>query len=127
MSRLPGPRGPRAVLSLAWRLNADPYTTLPAMLHDYGPVIEFGRGRYKYIYLLSPEANEHILVGDPANFTWKEALQVPLWGTWDANSAARFTQSTTESAHERHSPVQPRSRPAQTSPNMPPRTRIAQT
>lgn len=75
MSRLPGPRGPRAVLSLAWRLNADPYTTLPAMLHDYGPVIEFGRGRYKYIYLLSPEANEHILVGDPANFTWKEAFQ----------------------------------------------------
>jgi len=75
MTRLPGPRGPFAVLSLARHLNADPYATLPAMLDEYGPVIEFGRGKYKYIYLLSPEANEHILVGDPGNFTWKEAFQ----------------------------------------------------
>ena len=75
MSRLPGPRGPRQVISLARRLNADPYTTLPALLDEYGPVIEFGRGKYKYVYLLSVEANELILVGDPGNFTWKEAFQ----------------------------------------------------
>jgi hypothetical protein len=30
------------------------------MVDTYGPVVDFGRGKYHYIYLLSVEANEHI-------------------------------------------------------------------
>ena len=74
--RLPGPRSPRAVVGLARRLNSDARQTLLDMVDTYGPVVDFGRGKYHYIYLLSVEANEHILSTDPANFTWHDAFQV---------------------------------------------------
>jgi cytochrome P450 len=64
------------VLGLARRLNTDARVTLLEMVDTYGPVIDFGRGKYHYIYLLSTDANEHILSTDPANFTWHDAFQV---------------------------------------------------
>ena len=76
MSRLPGPRTPWAVLGLAQRLNRDPRSALLEMVDSYGPVVDFGRGKYHYIYLLSPEANEHILSTEPSNFTWRDAFWV---------------------------------------------------
>jgi cytochrome P450 len=75
MSRLPGPRGPRAVLSYARQLTRDPQGALLRLRAEYGPVVQLGVGRLKYVYLLSPEANELILATDPRNFTWKEAFQ----------------------------------------------------
>ncbi len=76
MTKLPGPRSPGAVLGLARRLNSDPRSALLEMLDTYGPVIDFGRGKYHYIYLLSPEANEYVLATDPSNFTWRDAFSV---------------------------------------------------
>lgn len=75
MSRLPGPRNPAAVLSLARRLTRDPQAALMRLHDEYGPVVQFGAGRFRYVYLLSPEANELVLAGSPAAFTWKEAFQ----------------------------------------------------
>lgn len=75
MSRLPGPRSPRAVLALARGLSRDPHRTLRAMRATYGPVVALGAGRLRYTYLLSPEANEHILATDPGAFRWRDAFQ----------------------------------------------------
>ncbi len=75
-TKLPGPRSPKAMIGLARRLNADARSTLLEMLDTYGPVIDFGRGKYHYIYLLSPEANEYILSIAPENFTWRDAFWV---------------------------------------------------
>lgn len=103
MSRLPGPRGLRQQLQLARQLHADPHTALLRMRHDYGPVLEFGRGTYKYIYVLSPEANEHILATDPQNFTWKEAFQ-PLVAV---NGETALVVSDGEEHQRRRRLVQP--------------------
>jgi len=64
------------MIDLARHLNRDARAALLDMVDTYGPVIDFGRGRYHYIYLLSPEANEHILSADPLNFTWRDAFRV---------------------------------------------------
>lgn len=75
-TKLPGPRSPQAVLGLARRFNTDARASLLEMADTYGPVVDFGKGKYHYIYLLSPEANEYILSTAPENFTWRDAFWV---------------------------------------------------
>jgi cytochrome P450 len=77
VSRLPGPgpRNPLAALSLMRQMVRDPQGGLVRMREEYGPVVAFGLGRLRYVYLLSPEANELILVTRARDFTWKEAFQ----------------------------------------------------
>lgn len=103
MSRLPGPRTPWAILGLARRLNADARTALLDMVDTYGPVIDFGRGKYHYIYLLSPEANEHILSTDPSNFTWRDAF----WVLVPVNGETALVVSDGEEHKRRRRIVQP--------------------
>ena len=74
-SRLPGPTSVGERVALLRDLARNPHDALRSMRERYGPVVELGRGRFRYVYLLSPEANEHILATDPANFTWKEAFR----------------------------------------------------
>ncbi len=73
--RLPGPRRASEKISLLRGLAADPQRALRTMEQRFGPVVEFGWGRYRYVYLLSPAANEYILTTNPSNFTWKEAFR----------------------------------------------------
>jgi cytochrome P450 len=75
VSRLPGPRGPRELLAVARGLTHDPHAALRGMRATHGPVVEAGRGPFRYTYLLSPEANEHVLATDPGNFRWRDAFQ----------------------------------------------------
>ncbi len=101
--RLPGPRSPRAVVGLASRLNTDARSTLLEMLNTYGPVADFGRGKYHYIYLLSPEANEHILSTAPENFTWRDAF----WVLVPVNGETALVVSDGEDHKRRRRIVQP--------------------
>ena len=103
MSDLPGPRGPRAIADLARRLNADPHHTLLEMRETYGPVIEFGAGRYRYVYLLSVEANEYVLTRGSDHFTWAGAFR-PLAV---AVGETALVLSDGEDHHRRRRVVQP--------------------
>ena len=102
-TKLPGPRSPRAMIGLARRLNADARSTLLEMVRTYGPVIDFGRGRYHYIYLLSPEANEYILSTAPENFTWRDAF----WVLVPVNGETALVVSDGEDHKRRRRIVQP--------------------
>lgn len=101
--RLPGPRRIGEKLSLLRGLAADPQAALRLMEQRYGPVVELGQGRYRYVYLLSPEANEYILATNPASFTWKEAFK-PLEV---ANGPTALTLSDGEDHRRRRRIVQP--------------------
>ncbi len=102
-TKLPGPRSPKAIIGLARRLNADARSTLLEMVDTYGPVIDFGRGRYHYIYLLSPEANEYILSTAPENFTWRDAF----WVLVPVNGETALVVSDGEDHKRRRRIVQP--------------------
>ncbi len=101
--KLPGPRSPKAVIGLARRLNTDARSTLLEMVDTYGPVIDFGRGKYHYIYLLSPEANEYILSTAPENFTWRDAF----WVLVPVNGETALVVSDGEDHRRRRRIVQP--------------------
>ena len=102
-TKLPGPRSPKAVIGLARRLNTNARSTLLEMVDTYGPVIDFGRGRYHYIYLLSPEANEYILSTAPENFTWRDAF----WVLVPVNGETALVVSDGEDHKRRRRIVQP--------------------
>ena len=102
-TKLPGPRSPRAIIGLARQLNADARSTLLSMVDTYGPVIDFGRGKYHYIYLLSPEANEYILSTAPENFTWRDAF----WVLVPVNGETALVVSDGEDHKRRRRIVQP--------------------
>ena len=102
-TKLPGPRTPKAIIGLARQLNADARSTLLEMLDTYGPVIDFGRGKYHYIYLLSPEANEYILSTAPENFTWRDAF----WVLVPVNGETALVVSDGEDHKRRRRIVQP--------------------
>ena len=102
-TKLPGPRSPKAVIGLARRLNTNARSTLLEMVDTYGPVIDFGRGKYHYIYLLSPEANEYILSTAPENFTWRDAF----WVLVPVNGEIALVVSDGEDHKRRRRIVQP--------------------
>ena len=74
MSRLPGP-GPLDSLRLAGTVIRRPYLALPDLHRRYGPVVELGRGPFRYVLLFGRDANELLLHGRPESFLWGEALQ----------------------------------------------------
>ena len=41
-----------------------------------------GHGPFRYVYLIGPEANYHLMAGNPGNFRWREAFDVlvPIGG-----------------------------------------------
>jgi cytochrome P450 len=73
--RLPGPRSRVEALKLGQRLNRDLPGTLETMHQQYGPVVEVGWVRFRFIYLFGVEANEYVLSKHAANFTWHDAFQ----------------------------------------------------
>jgi cytochrome P450 len=73
------------------------------MVDTYGPVIDFGKGKYHYIYLLSPEANEYILATAPENFTWRDAF----WVLVPVNGETALVVSDGEDHKRRRRIVQP--------------------
>ena len=72
--RLPGTRTASATLSLLRLLMRDPCRALVEMHDTYGPVVEFGWGRFRYVYLFGPDANEYVLTRGAQDFTWREAF-----------------------------------------------------
>jgi cytochrome P450 len=79
-TRLPGPTG-LDWARFALQLTLDPYGGVQSLHERYGPVSLFGVGRYRYTYLLGPEANEAVLA-HPERFRWREAFDplVPIAG-----------------------------------------------
>jgi cytochrome P450 len=76
MSRLPGPRSPVAQARWARALSRDLYGGVLNLYRRYGPVVEFGVGPLRYVYLFGREANEHILATDPDGFLWRDGFRV---------------------------------------------------
>lgn len=76
MSRLPGPRSPLAQARWARALSRDLYGGVLDLYGRYGPVVEFGVGPLRYVYLFGREANEHILATDPDGFLWRDGFRV---------------------------------------------------
>ncbi len=76
MSRLPGPRSPVAQARWAHALSRDLYGGVLDLYGRYGPVVEFGVGPLRYVYLFGREANEHILATDPDGFLWRDGFRV---------------------------------------------------
>jgi hypothetical protein len=76
MSRLPGPRSPVAQARWARALSRDLYGGVLDLYGRYGPVVEFGVGPVRYVYLFGREANEHILATDPDGFLWRDGFRV---------------------------------------------------
>jgi cytochrome P450 len=76
MSRLPGPRSPVAQARWARALSRDLYGGVTDLYGRYGPVVEFGVGSLRYVYLFGREANEHILATDPNGFLWRDGFRV---------------------------------------------------
>ena len=72
--RLPGPRTAGATIGLLRLLMSDPCRALVEMHDTYGPVVEFGWGRFRYVYLFGPDANEYVLTRGAQDFTWREAF-----------------------------------------------------
>jgi cytochrome P450 len=78
MSRLPGPRSPVTQARWARALSRDLYGGVLDLYGRYGPVVEFGVGPLRYVYLFGREANEHILATDPNGFHWRDGFRVLL-------------------------------------------------
>jgi len=76
MSRLPGPRSPVAQARWARALSRDLYGGVLDLYGRYGPVVDFGVGPLRYVYLFGREANEHILATDPDGFRWRDGFRV---------------------------------------------------
>jgi cytochrome P450 len=76
MSRLPGPRSPVAQARWARALSRDLYGGVLDLYGRYGPVVEWGVGSLRYVYLFGREANEHILATDPDGFRWHDGFRV---------------------------------------------------
>ncbi|MGH9259311.1 MAG: cytochrome P450, partial [Acidimicrobiales bacterium] len=76
MSRLPGPRSPVAQARWAHALSRDLYGGVLDLYGRYGPVVEFGVGPLRYVYLFGRVANEHILATDPDGFLWRDGFRV---------------------------------------------------
>jgi cytochrome P450 len=76
MSRLPGPRSPLTQARWARALSRDLYGGVIDLYGRYGPVVEFGVGSLRYVYLFGREANEHILATDPNGFLWRDGFRV---------------------------------------------------
>src|SRR5215213_493105 len=74
MRRLPGPRTPLGHLWWGLRQLRDPYEPLLAAKDKWGPVFAIGYGRFRYVYLIGPRANELILQGRARDFSWREAF-----------------------------------------------------
>ena len=63
-------------LSFASRVN-DLAWTVDRLYRDYGPVVDFGfRFPIRVVCLFGPEANQHLLADNAANFTWNEAFRL---------------------------------------------------
>ena len=60
----------------------DPAETVRRLHLDYGPVVAFGIGPFRYVALFGPDANRYVLAEHPENFRWREALRtlIPVVG-----------------------------------------------
>jgi cytochrome P450 len=70
---------PRPSLAAHLRLAAhanDVAGTLEHLHRTYGPVADVGYGPVRYTYLIGPEANQHLLADNAANFLWKDAFKL---------------------------------------------------
>jgi cytochrome P450 len=72
-AKLPGPSLFEQV-KLTRTLNSEPHRALMELYEKYGPVGQFGFGKFRYAWAFGAEANEHILHTNASNFTWKEAF-----------------------------------------------------
>jgi cytochrome P450 len=72
---LPGP-GFLETLSLTAELRKNPYETVRRMHERYGDVFAFGSGKFRFIYLIGPEANRFVLAEHPEKFRWREAFDI---------------------------------------------------
>lgn len=51
--------------------------TLERVYRSFGPVVDVGyRIPLRAVYLFGPEANQHVLGDNAANFTWREAFRL---------------------------------------------------
>ncbi len=73
MTRLPGP-GPLASARYAVPMLRRPYAVLPELHRRYGPVVAYGRGPFRYVFVFGPDANRLLLHERPEAFRWREAL-----------------------------------------------------
>lgn len=72
---LPGPRSPVAQLRLAPLLVRNPAEGMRALQREYGDVVAFGYGPFRYISLFGAEANRLVLADRPGCFRWRDALE----------------------------------------------------
>jgi cytochrome P450 len=72
-TKLPGPSLLEQI-KLTRMLNSEPHKALMGLYEKYGPVGQFGFGKFKYAWTFGAEANEYVLHTNAANFTWKEAF-----------------------------------------------------
>jgi cytochrome P450 len=63
-------------------MQRDTTGTLLRLREAYGPVFVLGYRPFRFVYLLSREANEHLLAGDPGNFRWRDVTKplIPVDG-----------------------------------------------
>ena len=72
-TKLPSPSFVEQI-KLARALNSEPHRALMELHARYGPVGQFGFGKFRYAWVFGAEANEHVLHTNASNFTWKEAF-----------------------------------------------------
>ncbi len=73
--RLPGPRSPVAQLRVASALVTNPMEGFRGLQRDYGEVVAFGAGPFRYVALFGPAANRFILADHPECFAWHDAMK----------------------------------------------------
>jgi cytochrome P450 len=57
-------------------MQRDSIGTLARMRDRFGPVFALGYRPIRTVYLLTREANEYLLAGDPENFRWRDAMKM---------------------------------------------------
>lgn len=72
---LPGPRSPLAQLRLTPSLLMNPAEGFRALQRDYGDVVAFGYGPFRYIGLFGAEANRFVLADRAECFRWRDAME----------------------------------------------------
>jgi cytochrome P450 len=72
---LPGPSA-LALFGETVAFLRNPYESILRAYERYGPVFALGRGAFRFVYLIGPEANQLILADQPEKFRWREAFDV---------------------------------------------------
>lgn len=72
---LPGPHSPFSLLRFTPSLLANPGEGFRSLQRDYGDVVAFGYGPFRYIGLFGAEANRLVLADRPECFAWHDAME----------------------------------------------------